>query len=367
MKVSRIWVIGFLAFGRLANAQTNFSIQSIQLNTIGQAVLSWPAVPNVTYNVQVAFAPGGPWYDEPGGQLTAYGTSLSYTDFNLFFPPFSPPPQGFYRLRKDCSRIVTLVLDRSASLNAPGVPAALEAGVTSFLSGFSESNDSVGLVSFASTATVDVPTGSPFKARIATAVNNLNFGGSTFMQGGLSNALVQEQSVVVPPGENPSMAIVLVTDGAPNTIQDTFNCGTPTLWNYGGVDGDGPVEFLNPTNGNLICTTSGGVPPCCPETTTFPSINGTSESFTAANVDAEAAARSIQFANGMRAQGIAVYAVGLGVGVDQTFFQGFVNDPTSPTYNSNQLVGKVAYAATITNLPAAFQQIAQQILGNCSP
>jgi len=357
-----IWLFSMLAWGGLACAQTSFSIQSIQHTTNGETVLSWPSVPNVTYNVQFALSAGGPWYDFPDGRLPAYATSLVYTDSS-----FVLAPQVFYRLRKDCSRIVTIILDRSGSMAAPGVLSAIEAGVTNFLSGFSEINDSVGLVSFSTVSTVDVPTGTPFKSPIAAAVSSMLLSGSTFMQGGLTNALAQEQGVVVLPSASPSKAVVLLTDGAPNTIQDTFNCGSPTLWNYGGVDSGSVIKFFNPTNGTVICSTSGGVPPCCPETTAFLSIDGTSKTFTAANVNTEAAARSVQFANGMRAQGIAVYTIGLGVGVDETFLQEVANDPLSPVYNPAQPLGKAIFATSLTNLPAAFQQVANQILSNCPP
>jgi hypothetical protein len=357
-----IWLLSMLAWSGLVIAQTNFSIQSIQHVTNGETVLSWPSVPNVTYNVQFALSAGGPWYDFPDGRLPAYTTSLVYTDSS-----FVLAPQVFYRLRKNCSRIVTIILDRSGSMAAPGVLSAIEAGITNFLSGFSETNDSVGLVSFSTISTVDVPTGSPFKSQIAVAVSSMLFSGSTFMQGGLTNALVEEQSVVVLPSESPSMAVVLVTDGAPNTIQDTFNCADPTLWNYGGVDSGPVIDFFNPTNGTVLCSTTGGVPPCCPETTMFPSIDGTSKSFTAANVNAEAAARSIQFANGIRSQGIAVYTIGLGVGVDETFLQEVANDPLSPVYNPAQPQGKAVFATALTGLSAAFQQVANQILSNCPP
>ena len=69
------------------------------------------------------------------------------------------------------------------------------------------------------------------------------------------------------------------------------------------------------------------------------------------------------WANGMRANGITVYTIGLGA-VDQTFFQEVANDPASPTYDSTQPTGSAAFATTTSAIPTAFQDIANRIFAN---
>ena len=369
MRVALVVFVCFLALSGLANAQTGFRIQSIQRNTNETITLTWPTLAGRTYHVMFADALDGLWQDIPDGQLTA-GTNdstLCYTD--IFAIGAS---QLFYRVRRDRPRLVmTLVLDRSGSMGAPpgqgsGVGAALVPAVTVFINNFDDNTDRAAMVGFATTITVDVPMGHPFKTSITAAVSNLVYTGGTFAQGGLTNALVQNNSVVTAPGENVLKVAVFFTDGMANIVQDTLNCGgAPTLRNFGGFDSGNFVGFFDPSMGLEFCDTSGGVPPCCPGVSGFTSaIDGSLKSFVRTNVTADAEYRAIQVANDMRTAGMYVYSIGLGIGVNMPFLQQVANDPNSATFNPAQPAGLAVIANSPADLQTVFDQIASQILAH---
>ncbi len=360
----------------MANAQTNFFIQSIQRNTNGTLQISWPATPSQTYHVMYCNNSTNDWEDFADGKITAAtnAVTVSYTDTNA--PSTS---QRYYKVRIEHPLLImTLVLDRSGSMgffNPPtgsGGGAYLPGAVTNFISLFDDTNNDVAMVSFATTASVDVPMGRPFKNAIIGAVTNLLYAGATFSQGGLANAITQNNSIVVAPGQSTLKVVVFFTDGMANMIQDTLACPSQTIWNYGGYDAPNSyVAFFSPSSpvtsqgqGLASCfIADGGTPSCCPSTSQFFSQQSNSlKPFTQANVSAEAKYRSIQTANQMRAQGIYVYSIGLGSSVDTTFLQQIANDPASPTYNPILPAGSALTTTNAADLNIIFQSIASKIL-----
>ena len=261
--------------------------------------------------------------------------------------------------------ILSLVLDRSGSMNYNGGARALPPSVQDFLGYFIENADRLGEVSFSSTATADVPMTTFFYNGITNSVNNMQFGGATFAQGGVLDAQSQVNGVSSPP-PNAVKVVVFFTDGWANTNQDKLSCGGywygsgSTLVNYGGCS---PVEqavgwcngisFLNPSNGyQTYCSAS-----------SFPSqLAGGSVSMTQTNICNDAMYRAEQLADTMRTQGITVYSIGLGDKINQTYLQQVANDPASPTYNANEPVGIAAFAPTASDLDSVFQTIASKIL-----
>ena len=369
MNVLKACAIAVFVSCSAATAASYFSVQSIQCDTNGQITIAWPAVPYKTFYVQATDSPTNLWQDLPGVQLVTHTNDsvLSYADTNAV-----GVLQRFYRVRtRLTSSITVLVLDCSGSMMADGGSTILPGGVNAFLSYFNETNDIVGMVTFSTIATVSIPTQPlPFKAIISNAVSHLNYSGSTFSQGGLTDAFAQIQSVPLLPGETPIKAVVFFTDGGANIVQDTLNCGSPALWNFGGYDAPSTqISFFNPTNGAVYCTKGVGPPTCCPLVTSFPSLHGAGGtlSFTADNVRAEAEDRTIQTANDMRANGITVYAIGLGTSVDPLFLQIIANDPASILFDPTKPVGIAVIASTSTNIVQAFQQIASQIHTNAGP
>lgn len=262
--------------------------------------------------------------------------------------------------------IMSLVLDRSGSMNGNGGAQALPPAVSSFIDFFDDILDQAAMVSFAShSRPFDVAMGRPFKVQIKNAANALVFNGGTFAQGGLTNGFAQIQTVPVLPNEDVVKVCVFFTDGLANIIQGQLNCGgAPTLRNFGGFDPPTTgVAFFDPATGNQLCTTTGGTPPCCAGVSTFRSaIDGTQKSFLRTNVTADAEYRAVQVANQMRANGITVYAIGLGNSINQTFLKQVANDPTLPGFVATGYDGEAVFAATAGQLQQAFDTIADKIL-----
>jgi Flp pilus assembly protein TadG len=274
--------------------------------------------------------------------------------------------------------VMTLVLDRSGSMQNNGGAAALPTAVTTFVNYFDNANDEVAMVSFASNATVDVAINYSFITPITNAVKAMKFSGGTFGPGGLTLAKAQNDSVIVQSGQNVVKVVVYFTDGYVNEIQDTFNCPSAKLINYGGYDSGTSVDFFDPTNGtDWGGVDSHGYPPYdsqphyCTGVTKFTSaINGSSKTFTRSNVTADADYRALQTATAMRTEnpGMYVYSIGLGSSVDQAFLKQIANDPASSTYNANQPAGMAVFATNCpssqctTQLQQVFQTIAARIL-----
>ncbi len=274
--------------------------------------------------------------------------------------------------------IIALVLDRSGSMSCDppcgsGGGKYLPGAVTDFVSFFDDTNDIMSMVSFSSTANVDFPMNRPFKNQISTDASNLVFTGGTFSPGGLSNAIPQVSNVIIPAGQNVNKVVVFFTDGLANMIQQTLSCGI-TL-NFGGHDNnDNNVSFWDPntpetsdTQGNpnaagSCATISDGSNLSCLgcSANQFTAVGGP-EQFTRANVTAEAKNQCFQLAETMRQQGMYVFSIGLG-DADLTFLQQVANDPSSPTFKSDENVGLALHVQNASDLNPAFRQIAQTIL-----
>ena len=256
--------------------------------------------------------------------------------------------------------IMSLVLDKSGSMNKNGGAQALPPAVDNFLTYFDNNTDEVADISFSSVASVDVPIGANFLSPITNAVNKMPFGGATYSQGGLLDGQTQINSVPVASGQNVVKVAVFFTDGWANTVEDNLSCPPTTLLNFGGcappeaaVGWCSGVFFMNPTTGN---TQSCGA-------TQFPSqVAGGMEPLTEDNIANDAMYRAVQVANTMRSQGIVVYSIGLGDKISEAFLQQVANDPASSTFNPNEPVGQAVFAPTASDLNAVFQSIASEIL-----
>ena len=314
----------------------------------------------------------------------ATGTATIHTIFMGLLPGFQTLTVNASAQALRGTLAMTIVVDRSGSMASNGGQQAITAAVPTFVNYFNNTVDEVSLVSFASNATADVAIAHQFQTPITNAINTMSFTGGTFGLGGLTLAKAQEDSVIPTQGENLVKVVVYFTDGLVNEIQDTFNCTTQwgaTLYNYGGYDTGSSVDFFVPSNGTdwggLVSYNHQNVPPHTPTppcggVTTFTSqINGQQESFTRANVTADAQYRSLQTANALRAEGVYVYSIGLGSDPSQTFLQEIANDPASPTYNSSQPTGEAVFAPDCSSpnsavcnqeLQQVFQTIAAKVL-----
>lgn len=262
--------------------------------------------------------------------------------------------------------IMSLVLDKSGSMTLNGGQQALPDAVTAFLQYFNQGNDELAMISFSSIASVDVPMTTEFVNPISQAVKNLSFAGGTFSQAGLQDGLNQITSVSVPAGEDVVEVAVFFTDGWANTVQNTLNCPSSQLLNFGGC---APPEsqvgwcsnpptnifWMNPTTGDTLSNND------C-NATQFPSAQYGNEALTQLNVSNDAEYRAVQVANAMRAQNITVYSIGLGDKISEPFLDQIANDSNSTTFDPSQPQGEAVFAPDSTQLKAVFTTIAQDVL-----
>lgn len=299
--------------------------------------------------------------------------------------------------------IMSLVLDRSGSMTSDGGEAALQSAVPTFIGLFNNLLDEAALVSFADNGEIDVPIGFNFITPITNAVAAMPFGGGTFGTGAgnqlmlsptagppMSLADLQNNSVVVNPGQKVVKVMVYFTDGLMNTVQDNFNCPNQVLLNYGGFDNPGGGQYgdiFDPNSKTTIFGTasSTGFPydssgHICKDSrginvTTFTSQrDGSQKSFLQANITPEAEFRAVYTANAMRTESPVptyIYMIGLGTAVSpttQAFLAQLANDPAYPTYIPSQPAGQFFYIpncpspACTNELKAAFQAIAFKLL-----
>ncbi len=311
--------------------------------------------------------------------VTVNATATIKTQFMALLPVYRTLPVSDSAQATRGKLVMSLVLDRSGSMQTNGGASALPPAVGTFVNYFDNTQDEVAMVSFASNATVDVAIGTNFITPITNAANALSghFSGGTFGPGGLTLAKSQNESVPVNPGQNVVKVAVYFTDGYVNVIQDSLSCsGTMTLYNYGGYDSGSTVDFFNPTTGSSLATYTSGTHPtwspsnfCLKNLAGFTSaIDGTTKPFYRTNVTADAKYRALHTADAMRSEGMYVYAIGLGSSVDNAFLQQIANDPASSTYDSSQPVGMAVFAADCPSsqcsaeLQQVFQTIAAQIL-----
>ena len=294
--------------------------------------------------------------------------------------------------------VMSLVLDRSGSMNNNGGAQALPTAVTDFISYFDEGVDNVAEISFSSVDSVDVAMTTSFQAPINSAVEGMQFTGATFAQAGLQDGFSQILSKPVQP--NIIRVAVFFTDGWANTnglapgstgstgstTHDFLNCtgGNPptsrnpastTYVNYGGCapleakagwcgngSSDTEMFYMNPSTGaTASCPNGTGEPPAL----TFPvEAPGVSNALTQQNVTLDATYRTTQLAATMRntTNNITIYSIGLGNKINTTYLQEMANDPAADTYDPNQPVGEAVFAPNASQLEGVFQTIASKIL-----
>ncbi len=318
--------------------------------------------------------------------------------------------------------IMSMVLDRSGSMTSDGGATAIQSAVPTFIGLFNNSFDEVALLSFSSNARIDFPIGYNFRTPIDNAVALMQFAGGTFGTGAgdqpilsptiaapMSLADLQNNNVVIIPGQQVVKVLVYFTDGLMNTVQDNFYCGPSApnvLINYGGYDTGHYVGFFDPTcspatSGNECtnesghesqwgyCDSSSGCPngfpydptgDVCknsqgqPVTTFLSQQTGQQTPFVRAYVTAESQYRAIYTANAMRTESPVptyIYTIGLGSSVSpstQAFLAQLANDPRYPTYIPSQPAGEFVYISNCPSpnctaeLEAAFQAIASELL-----
>ncbi len=348
--------------------------------------------------------------DASGNQQVKVTATTSVSTVFMGILSSKPVPVSATAVATRGDLVMTIVLDRSGSM-CGGVNKcdsgtgddggeALQSAVPTFVDDFDETVDRVGMVSFASNATVDVPISYSFKTAITNGMATMKFTGGTFGTGAgtrstlsatqgppMSLAQAQNDAVAVLPGQNVVKVVVYFTDGLMNTIQDNFACPATTLINYGGHDSGSQVDIFDPASGTDWghYNSSTGFPydakgDICKNaskqivTTFSPQQPGAQPSLTQSHVTAEAQYRAIQTAIAMRTETplpTFIFTIGVGSGVSsstQAFLAQLANDPSYSTYISGQPAGLFFYipdcpsTTCTTAVQKAFQTIAAKVM-----
>ena len=324
--------------------------------------------------------------------MTLNATALVNTTFMAYLPRWAQWTIGDTGQATRSNLVMTLVLDRSGSMNNNQGAGALQAAVPSFIADFLNGTDHISMVSFSGNARVDVAMTTNFATPIDNAVAALNFDGATFGTGAgtighdtvhgppLNLADDQNNSVTLPAGQPETKVIVYFTDGLMNTVQNTLNCTNiaQTLYNFGGYDSasGNTFDFMDPTKdtyetGDLSWlygdgtttvagTSSAGCGPttgqheycknsvpfnstkACKGPTTFPSQHqGANVAWSRANITDDANYRARYTANAIRPESPVptyIYVIGLGSditndGCTEALLATMANDPIAGNYS----------------------------------
>ena len=293
--------------------------------------------------------------------------------------------------------IMSLILDVSWSMTQnqgnTAMPTAVKDFIANFDPGNNDTTDWVSVVTFGTSANVNLANTQPLMGPVDTVMNTPFWAGGiinyTNSQAGLSQGENQILSKVLSP--NTIRVAVFFTDGWPNIIQDNLKCGTgSTLTSvlYCGCDqGDHslgscnstPVEFFNPSScgtNNVCGAVAGG---CAAQLFPDQQTNA-QESILNTNycggpapgqapLGSDAMYRAVKVAQAMQANNIFVYSIGLGTAITgannsvaEEFLREVANDPNSATFNPNLPQGEAVFAPTAADLKNVFQIIASKIL-----
>lgn len=331
--------------------------------------------------------------------------SVSATVGLYFLPLLGHPSINLSTTGSSSRRDVNLVLalDRSGSMG--GVCTVMKSDAANFVSKWTDGRDRLGLITFMGNAAVNYPSTLYFKSQtpsMTTVLGQLNCGGNTGSAAAISLAHQQVLSAQEPGALN---LIVFFTDGVPNGFTagisapgatpgfpviagKTCNSGKPVLGFT--ADGGGVFQILASQLISQTSTPAVSINGCSMSNfnqmsqtfTGFPPLDYYGNSATAANYAAVArdSNGNIIFSNGnsdavsenaavdaarqARQDGITIYTIGLDGdgGVDSRLLEVIANDPTSPTFNAAQPVGKYYYSPNASQLANIWNSLASELL-----
>jgi Flp pilus assembly protein TadG len=306
------------------------------------------------------------------------------TDVQLYFMPILGHPTAHLSASAVTSRRdanVILALDRSGSM--AGVCGVLRDDAENFVSRFVDTRDQLGLVTFMGSANLDFEATKTFKSgnpSLTDTLQQLNCSNQTGSADALRLAHEQITKINEPTALN---VIVFFTDGVPNgfTAQFPLIAGSTCygyIANSGGIYDATPQPIDSVTGGKQRSdcpkgseTKLGDFYKAIPEVDFwgnsargYTSLPDGPISFSTSHSNAVSMNAAEDAASKARKNGIIIYTIGLGSngGVDKAFLQRVANDPAYSSYNSAEPGGKFYYSPNASQLNAAFQSIASDIL-----
>jgi len=300
--------------------------------------------------------------------------------------------------RRDANLMI--VMDRSGSLQTSGACGPLKSAAVNFVDKFAEGRDNLGLITFATSSTLDAPLSTTFKTAVESKLNAVVCANNT----NTSHAVWQGYDQLVALNQPGALnAIVIFTDGLPTAVTEDFpikaspNTCTPKNVPTGllGVLTDGPNGLYNPSAAPPPVLISGTHSCAFPSTsdlqyaptvdhwgnsliaTGYKSVtySGAGLRISSGNIDnistnaADHAALRVRRGDADPAQanrsisGVVLFTIGLGAGADTTLLKRMANDASlSPNPVAAGANGKYEYAGDSTQLNDAFTRVASEVL-----
>jgi len=146
---------------------------------------------------------------------------------------------------------IMLVLDRSGSMGRPNSKIAdLKTAARSFVDYFKDTQDKdkMGLISFATTARVDVNLGNNYVSTMNTLINNMDAKGATNAEDALIRSIGTggfSDQTGVPGDKRVQQFAIFFSDGMPTALRDLFKYNNNTQNNNQDYDG---VVYAGPSN-----------------------------------------------------------------------------------------------------------------------
>lgn len=313
--------------------------------------------------------------------------------------------------------VMSLVLDVSTSMTRNGGEQALGPAVQNFVQDFDPNNndnvDYVSMVTFGSSAVVNVDNAKPFKSSIDSAVSGINWNVTNYTNSQAGLALGQQEILKIPKTPNLLRVLVFFTDGWPN-IQgpDLLTCpahgstgASQARLLYCGCDpgdislslcGSNNMVFFDPnkcSSADNSCNApangcgSFSTPAWNPQTFQDQQVGGGNKELTdvtwcggtapSQTPPSDAMYRATLVANapannpntgqpGLLYQNTYIYAIGMGTAITnqpaaQEFLREVANDKNASTFDSSLPVGEAVFTNS-TDLNQVFQTIAAKIL-----
>ncbi|HKQ58510.1 MAG TPA: VWA domain-containing protein [Candidatus Eisenbacteria bacterium] len=273
---------------------------------------------------------------------------------------------------------IMMVLDRSGSM--AGQPMAdLKVAARSFVDFFddSQNRDKMGLISFATSVSVDRSLSTNFVTPIKTAITNLNAASYTNAEDAIDQADGPQgftDQNGIPAGSRVQQFLVFFSDGRPNTFKWLFRRQGVNYVALANVEdncdpgGSHPVNgaLLNPVNGAQMISsrpTGDGVSRCSGQYSTrwyiFDQRPVPGYSPMACSIPSQAlgdhacnlaAALAVDKARTLKDKDITVFAIGLGDRINRSFLESIASGPEM-----------VYVAPNSAELQTIFQKVAQDI------
>ncbi len=271
---------------------------------------------------------------------------------------------------------LSLVLDRSASLDRNNVFGDMQDAAKGFLNFFDETVDQIGVTSYSTAGVEHVPVQKYFQAPGAAAISAMTPLSDTNIHEGLCFAKTQMDAAF--DREGATRAVVLFTDGRPTAFRDQLTFGDSACPSYNGIiatyiSGQSYRGLFRTADARKVTNFRPG---CAVDTainasgapSPVPTAMFNGSMISGDTIRAGAIAKSEQVANNIRSAGYTIYTIGLGNpnssspadNPDLDFLRRLANE--HGTSDQSQPRGEMFFAPSADELDRVFAELANRLL-----